>query len=54
MSPLRGDVGPPCVDEPELCGVRSAIVNLLKDVNWVEATAETVKAFTGLPAVSSV
>lgn len=45
-------VTPPCVDEPRLYRVRSAIVNLPREANWVEATRETVKAFTGLPAAS--
>lgn len=45
---------PPGVDQPELYRVRSAIVNLPTDANWVEATRETVKAFTGLPAASTV
>ena len=47
-------VTPPCVDSPELYRVRSAVVNLPKDVNWLEATREVVKAFTGMPAASSV
>ena len=48
------DVTPPGVDQPQVYGVRSAIVNLAKETNWVEATREVVKAFTGLPAASSV
>jgi len=47
-------VSPPCVDEPSLYGVRSAIVNLPREANWVEATEETLKAFTGQPAASLV
>ena len=49
----RGET-PPGVDQPELYRVRSAIVNLPKDVNWVEATRDIVKAFTGSPAASTV
>ena len=48
------DVTPPGVDNPEIYRVRSAIVNLPKDVDWLEATRETLKAFTGLPASTSV
>jgi phthalate 4,5-dioxygenase oxygenase subunit len=39
-------VPPPGVDRPELYRVRSAIVNLPRDANWVEATRATVKATT--------
>ncbi len=35
---------PPCVDQPELYRVRSAIVNLSKEANWIEATREVVRA----------
>jgi hypothetical protein len=45
---------PPCVDQPALYGVRSAIVNLPREANWVEATEETLKAFTGRPAAALV
>jgi hypothetical protein len=47
-------VAPPGVDAPELYRVRSVIVNLPKEANWVEATRDVVKAFTGLPAASTV
>jgi phenylpropionate dioxygenase-like ring-hydroxylating dioxygenase large terminal subunit len=45
---------PPGVDAPELYRVRSVIVNLPKEANWIEATREVVKAFTGEPAASTV
>jgi phthalate 4,5-dioxygenase len=48
------DVTPPGVDQPALYRVRSAIVNLPRGDSWVESTRETVKAFTGLPAASTV
>lgn len=43
-------VAPPGVDQPEVYGVRSAIVKLPKETDWIEATREVVKAFTGMPA----
>jgi hypothetical protein len=49
-----GGVTPPGVDQPHLYRVRSAIVNLPRDANWIEATRDVVKAFTGLPAASTV
>jgi hypothetical protein len=48
------DVTPPGVDNPEIYRVRSAIVNLPKDVNWLEATRDDLRAFNGRPASSSV
>ncbi len=45
-------VTPPGVDHPELYRVRSASVVLPKEVRWLEATEETLKAFTGLPVAS--
>ena len=45
---------PPCVDEPSLYGVRSAIVNLPDETSWREATAQLLQAFSGLPAASNV
>jgi phthalate 4,5-dioxygenase len=46
-------VTPPCVDEPELYGVRSASVILPRDADWTIETKETLKAFTGLPVASA-
>ncbi|HEY3116357.1 MAG TPA: Rieske 2Fe-2S domain-containing protein [Chloroflexota bacterium] len=43
---------PPGVDQPEIYRIRSAIVNLPKEVDWQEATRETLKAYTGLPAAT--
>ncbi len=45
-------VTPPGVDHPELYRVHSASVVLPKEVSWVEATEETLKAFTELPVAS--
>ena len=45
-------VTPPGVDHPEIYRVRSASVVLPKEVSWVEATEETLKAFTELPVAS--
>jgi phthalate 4,5-dioxygenase oxygenase subunit len=47
-------VTPPGVDQPELYRVRSAIINLAKEADWVEQTREILKAFSGLPACSTV
>jgi len=44
---------PPCVDEPDLYGVRSASVILPRDADWVEATSEQRKAFTELPVATA-
>ncbi|HEY3117073.1 MAG TPA: Rieske 2Fe-2S domain-containing protein [Chloroflexota bacterium] len=45
---------PPGVDNPEIYRVRSAIVNLRKDADWIEETREVVKAFNGQRAASVV
>ncbi|HTE87180.1 MAG TPA: Rieske 2Fe-2S domain-containing protein [Dehalococcoidia bacterium] len=45
-------VAPPGVDEPEYYAVRSASVLLPSSADWVEATKETVKAFSGIPVAS--
>ena len=45
-------VTPPGVDEPEFYAIRTASIVLPKELNWVEATKEIVKAFTGLPVES--
>jgi hypothetical protein len=47
-------VPPPGVDQPEAFAVRSAIVNLPKDQNWVEASREMVAARPGTAAVNRV
>jgi hypothetical protein len=47
-------VPPPGVDDPEAYAVRSAIVNLPRDVSWVEASRDLVQAVNGVPAVNSV
>ncbi|HEY3117414.1 MAG TPA: Rieske 2Fe-2S domain-containing protein [Chloroflexota bacterium] len=47
-------VTPPGVDRPELYRLRSAIVNLPRDVDWVEATREIRKSHTGVAASSTV
>ena len=44
---------PPCVDQPELYGVRSASVLLPRSVKWEEAASDTVRAFSGLPVASA-
>ncbi len=44
---------PPGVDEPDLYAVRSASMILPKDANWIEATQEQLKAFTGLPVATA-
>ncbi|MPZ15402.1 MAG: Rieske 2Fe-2S domain-containing protein [Chloroflexi bacterium] len=44
---------PPCVDEPERYGVRSASIVLPRDVDWTEATRHQLEAFTGLPVASA-
>jgi nitrite reductase/ring-hydroxylating ferredoxin subunit len=47
-------IPPPGVDQPEAFAVRSAIVNLPKDQNWVEASREMVAARPGTAAVNRV
>jgi len=47
-------VPPPGVDQPEAFAVRSAIVNLPKDQDWVEASREMVAARRGTAAVNRV
>jgi phthalate 4,5-dioxygenase len=47
-------VPPPGVDTPEVYAVRSAIVNLPRTANWVEASRNLTKAVKGQPAVNSV
>ena len=47
-------VPPPGVDNPEAFGVRSAIINLPKEQNWVDASRDMVRAFTGSGAVNRV
>lgn len=44
---------PPCVDEPELYGVRSASMVLPRDADWTQATREHLKAFTDLPVATA-
>jgi len=46
-------ITPPGVDEPDFYAVRSASVVLPRDANWIEATQETLKAFTGLPVATA-
>jgi phenylpropionate dioxygenase-like ring-hydroxylating dioxygenase large terminal subunit len=46
-------LAPPGVDQPHLYGVRSAIINLPKDANWVEETRDVVRAFTDLQVATS-
>jgi phthalate 4,5-dioxygenase oxygenase subunit len=40
---------PPGADAPALYHIRSASVALPKAANWIEATKDTVRAFSGLP-----
>ena len=47
-------VTPPGVDQPEAYAVRSAIVNLPVELNWVEASREMVSARAGTGAVNRV
>ncbi|HZT06370.1 MAG TPA: Rieske 2Fe-2S domain-containing protein [Chloroflexota bacterium] len=47
-------VTPPGVDQPEAFAVRSAIVNLPVELNWVEASREMILARAGAPAVNQV
>jgi len=47
-------VPPPGVDEPEAFAVRSAIVNLPKGQDWVEASRDMVAARPGTAAVNRV
>jgi hypothetical protein len=47
-------VPPPGVDEPDAYAVRSAIVNLPVDLNWVEASRDMVTARAGTGAVNRV
>jgi phenylpropionate dioxygenase-like ring-hydroxylating dioxygenase large terminal subunit len=48
------DVAPPGVDQPEAFAARSAIANLPREVNWVEASRDMVRAVAGVPAVNRV
>jgi hypothetical protein len=48
----REGLTPPGVDQPHLYGVRSAIINLPKEANWVEETREIVRAFTDVPVAT--
>lgn len=43
---------PPGVDRPDLYAVRSAIINLPKDADWVERTRDIVRAFTDIPVAT--
>ncbi len=43
---------PPCVDNPEWYGVRSASLVLPKQAKWQQETAEILKAFTDLPVAA--
>jgi len=47
-------VPPPGVDEPEAYAVRSAIVNLPVDEDWVAASRDMVDARVGSAAVNRV
>ena len=47
-------ITPPGVDQPEAYAVRSAIVNLSIELNWVEASREMVLARRGSAAVNRV
>jgi hypothetical protein len=48
----REGLTPPGVDQPHLYAVRSAIVNLPREANWVEQTRDVVRAFTDLPVAA--
>jgi nitrite reductase/ring-hydroxylating ferredoxin subunit len=45
-------VTPPCVDQPELYGIRSASLVLDRQADWTQETKELLKAFTGLPVAT--
>jgi len=45
---------PPGVDEPEVYAVRSAIVNLPAELNWVEASRDMIVARPGVAPVNRV
>jgi hypothetical protein len=47
-------VAPPGVDHPEAYAVRSAIVNLPTELNWVEASRDMVTARAGTAPVNRV
>ena len=51
--PEQGTV-PPGVDEPELYGVRSAMVNLPREAKWQEAAEDRLNACCDLPVASHV
>jgi hypothetical protein len=45
-------VPPPGVDQPHVYGVRSAILNLPKEADWVTETRDIVRAFTDVPVAA--
>lgn len=47
-------ITPPGVDQPEAYAVRSAIVNLPVELNWVEASHDMVTTRAGTAAVNRV
>jgi phthalate 4,5-dioxygenase oxygenase subunit len=46
-------VTPDGVDTPGMYGVRSASLVLPREVNWLEGTADALRAFSGLPVASA-
>jgi hypothetical protein len=46
-------VTPDGVDAPGIYGVRSASLVLPKEMNWLEGTADALRAFSGLPVASA-
>jgi phthalate 4,5-dioxygenase len=49
---LENGVAPDGVDRPGIYGVRSGSIVLPKAVNWLEGSAEALRAFSGLPVAA--